>query len=547
MQMRGERQYLISEDPEQWYFDSSSDDSTLTQLVNGSGREEASYAFFGRINIDYKGKYLLQSNFRRDYSSKFGPDNRVGNFPSFSAGWKFSEEEFFRNLAFLSFGKLRYGWGKTGNAAIRDYAYYGTVSYQDHFSYSFTNTNTSYSGAAPDVLANEGIHWEEIVSQNIAFDLAFLNNRLSLTVEKFKRSNLGMLVTTTIPGYAGWTVRDPYQESGNVDPRPIDNIGKITNKGWEATIGWKDSYGKLKYSVDVNYTYVKNIASDLGPDSLRTTGSARGLAGDICRTQTGEEIGNFWGYKVDRLFQVSDLGVDDRGDTVITNQPYVMRSGRKVYAQRTARPGDFKFIDTDTSGTVNENDKVIIGNPFAKHLLGVSINLEYGIFDLSMFWQGAFGHQIFNAMKYYLYNNSGGFNWDADYVNDHYREKDVVARDAEGNVIATFPANTESGYPRLDPYNRNDNFGKISDFYIEDAGYLRLKNIQLGVKIPESLLGMAGLSDFRIYVGAVDLLTFTKYSGMDPEIYQEDPLTAGIDKAAYPHPRSFILGARVKF
>jgi TonB-linked SusC/RagA family outer membrane protein len=549
-QISGTRQSLLSEDPEQWYFDSSSDNASTSQFANGRGSESAGYSYIGRINLDYKGKYLLQSSFRRDYSSKFGPDNRVGNFPSFSAGWKFSEESFIRNnLPFLSFGKLRYGWGKTGNSNIRDYAYYATVSYQDVFSYSFENSGTALAqGAAPDVLANKAIHWEDIVSQNFGADLAFLNNRLSVTVERFERSNIGMLVPTTPPGYAGWTVRDLSQEGGNVDARPIENIGKITNKGWEFTAGWKDSYGKLKYSVDVNYTYVKNMASDLGPDSVRSTGTARGLGGTICRTETGEELGNFYGFQIEKLFQESDLGVNEKGDTIITNQPYItnMVSGAKVYAQRNARPGDFKFADTNNDSTLGNDDMVIIGNPFPKHLLGVSINFEYGIFNLSMFWQGTFGNDIFNAAKYYLFNNNGGFNWSADYVNDHYRGKNIVARDEDDNVIATFPANKNAEYPRLDPTNKNNNFDRVSSFYIEDGSYIRLKNIQLGVSLPRTWIGKVGLSEFKIYLAATNLLTFTKYSGMDPEIYQEDPLSAGIDKASYPHPRSFIIGTSIK-
>jgi hypothetical protein len=356
-----------------------------------------------------------------------------------------------------------------------------------------------------------------------------------------------MLVPTTIPGYAGWTVRDPSQESGGIDPRPIDNIGKITNKGWELTLGWKDSFGKLKYSVDINYTYVKNIATDLGPDSVRSTGGARGLAGFISQTETGEELGNFYGFKVERMFQDSDLGVDENGDTVITNQPYYTTgTGQIRYAQPDAQPGDFKFADVDTNGRINTNDRVIIGNPFAKHLLGVSMNFEYGIFDLSMFWQGAFGGKIFNATKYYLFNNNGGFNWSADYVDDHYRGKEIVARDEDGNAIATFPANKDAEYPRLDPYDDNNNFGRISSFYVEDGSYLRLKNVQLGIRLPQNWLNKVTLSDFRIYIGAVNLLTFTKYSGMDPEIYQEDALTAGIDKASYPQPRSVIIGTSIK-
>jgi hypothetical protein len=196
---------------------------------------------------------------------------------------------------------------------------------------------------------------------------------------------------------------------------------------------------------------------------------------------------------------------------------------------------------------VNNKDMVVIGNPFARHLLGINVKLEYGIIDLSIFLQGAFGYQNFNATKFYLYNNSGGFNWSSDYVNDHYRGEEIVARDADDNVIAVFPENKDSDNPRIDPRNDNNNFGRASSFYIEDAGYLRIKNIQLGVTLPDTWLEQARLSDLRLYIGAVNLLTFTKYSGMDPEIYQESPLDAGIDKAAYPQPRTFTFGARVKF
>jgi TonB-dependent starch-binding outer membrane protein SusC len=549
--MSARRQYLLTEAPEMWYFDASTDDTTRSQIIDlhGSGSKSAGYSYFGRMNLDYKGKYLFQFNIRRDYSSRFGPNNRAGNFPGMSLGWKFSEENFIKdNLSFLSFGKLRYAWGKAGINTIRDYAYFPTVSVQSTFSYSMDNTSTLASGAGPDVLVDKSIHWEEVVTQNIGIDLAFLSNRLNVTVDRFNKYNNGMLVATTVPGYAGWTVRDTYQESGGIDARPIVNIGNMSNKGWEFTVGWKSTAGKLSYSVDLNYTYVKNIAEDLGPDSVRVGGTAKGLSGNISRTATGGEIGDFWGFEVDRMFGADDAYTNAKGKLVVYNQPYTIKdNGDTVFAQASAQPGDFKFKDINGDGRVNNNDMKVLGNPFPKHLLGLNLNLQYGWFDLSMFWQGAFGNQIFNATKFYGYNNDGQYNWDANFAKDHYRLTDMEVKDGSDNVIATFPANTSAKYPRLDPSNSNGNFSKISSFYVEDGSYLRLKNIQLGITLPERWTNKIAINQVKFYVGARNLLTFTKYSGMDPEVSQSDPLVSGIDKAAYPQARAIIFGGSLKF
>jgi TonB-linked SusC/RagA family outer membrane protein len=551
MDMSARRQYLLTEAPEMWYFDASTDDTTRSQIVDlhGGGSKSAGYSYFGRMNFDYKGRYLLQFNIRRDYSSKFGPDNRAGNFPGVSLGWKFSEESFIKdNQTFLSFGKLRFAWGKAGINTIRDYAYFPTVSVQSTFSYSMDNSSTLSTGAGPDVLVDNSIHWEEVVTQDLGLDLAFLGNRLNVTIDKFNKHNNGMLVATTIPGFAGWTVRDVSQESGGVDARPIVNIGNMSNKGWEFTIGWKSTLGKFTYSADVNYTYVKNIAEDLGTDSVRVGGTAKGLSGNISRTETGEEIGNYWGFQVEKIFQAEDAVPGAKGKYVVVNQPFTLKpNGDTAYAQPTAQPGDYKFKDVTGDGKVNNEDMVVLGNPFPKHLLGVTINLQYGWFDFSMFWQGAFGNEIFNATKFYGFNNDGQYNWDVRFVNDHYRLNDVVAQDADGNVVATFPANTGAKYPRLDPSNANNNFSKVSSFYVENGSYLRLKNLQLGVTLPERWTSKVSISQLKIYVGARNLLTFTKYTGMDPEVSQSDPLVSGIDKAAYPQPRAIIFGGSVRF
>lgn len=547
LEMSGMRQYLLTEDPEMWYFNASTDDSTKTQIVTGTGSKSAGYSYFGRINLDYKGRYLFQANFRRDYSSKFGSNNRAGNFPGISLGWKFKEEEFLKDkLSFLSFGKLRYAYGVAGNSAIRDYAYYGTVGVLTSFQYSFNNSDLS-TGAGPDVLPNRSIHWEDIVTQNFGLDLGLFDNKLNLAVERFERHNIGMLIPVTLPGYAGWTVRDASQESANIDPRPIQNIGKISNTGWDISANFKNKIGKLNYEISVAYSNVKNIASDLGSDSIRQGGTFLNMT-NICRTETGGPIGSFYGYKVERIFQQSDMGTLPTGKLGVTNQPTSINDkGEITYAQPYALAGDFKFADLNGDGKITAADQTIIGNPNPKHTFSLNLNLDYGIFDLSMFWESSIGNQIFNAAKYYGLNQSGLYNWSAAYVNDHYRATDVVAKDSKGNIIDTYEANTEAKYPRLDPLNKNGNFDKVSDFYVEDGSYLRLKNIQLGVTIPAELTKKLSINELRIYVGAQNLLTFTKYSGMDPEVSRSDALVAGIDKASYPQARTILMGLTLKF
>jgi TonB-linked SusC/RagA family outer membrane protein len=545
--MSGRAQYLLTEDPEMWYFDASTD-TTRSQFPRGSGSMSAGYSYLGRINLNYKDRYLFQGNFRRDYSSKFGPNSKVGNFPGFSVGWKFSEETFIKNtLPFLTFGKLRYAFGRAGNNAVRDYAYYATIGVLDVFQYPFNNNTSMAVGAAPDVLPNKSIHWEDIETQNIGLDLWLIDNKISFTIERFLRHNIGMLVTTTMPGYAGWTVRDSYQESANVNPNPIENVGKITNKGWEISMSLKDNLGDLSYSFDFNYTYVLNIASDLGPDSIRWRGSFLGLS-NFSRTETGKEIGNFWGYKVDRLFNEEDVTIQENGTKIIENQPYwINNSGRKIYAQAFAQPGDFKFKDINGDGMINTDDMDVIGNPFPKNIFSLNMDFTYKRFDLTMFWYAALGHEIYNAAKYTQFNQSGQFNWSKDYYQNHYRSEAIDVKDENGVVVMTLPANTSAKYPRIDPINRNRNFDRVSDFYIENGSYLRLKNIQLGYTLPTHFLSKINLNGLRFYIGATNLLTFTKYTGMDPELSQADPLLAGLDKASYPQARTFTIGANIKF
>jgi hypothetical protein len=327
------------------------------------------------------------------------------------------------------------------------------------------------------------------------------------------------------------------------------NLGEISNKGYEFSIGWKDEIGKLRYDFNVNYTYVKNTCESLSTDSIRYGGSGvKGINGYITRTVVGEEIGEFYGYQVEGLFQAGDTGTFANGKKGIVKQPYSLNAkGDKVYAQPDALPGDFKFKDVNGDGKLTDADMVAIGNPNPHHLFGFTLNLEYGWFDFNMFWEGVYGNKVFNAAKWYGFNQDGGYNWNPDYINNHYREADVIAYDKNDKAVATFPANQSAKYPRLDPLNKNANFSKPSSFFIEDGSYIRLKSLQVGVNFPAKWFTKAQISGVRVYVGAQNLLTFTKYSGMEPEVPQTEPLVSGIDKAAYPLARMYTAGISVKF
>jgi len=532
----GTRYDLMGEQREMHYFGASLDagEFILTSLDND--QEVATDAYFGRINLDYKGRYLLTTNLRRDQNSKFGPDQRVGFFPSVSVGWKFSEEGFMKNQDVLSFGKLRAGWGRIGNSNFDPYVYYARVSAENVYGYPITNNNTAFeTGASPVGIVNYAIHWEEMEDYNIGLDLSFWNNRISLSGDYFSKNNIGMIIEVPTPDMAGTYQQSPGNEGG--PSVYVGNLGNVTNKGFEITAGFKGNTGDIKHNFDFNFTYVENEVGDIGGDTL-FTGSSYTFT-SMLFTAEGYPMGSLYGYQTDGLFgyddclrdENGDLVLDSRGSYIVVNQPtYVDDEGITQYAQPRAQPGDIRFVDVDGDGNITTDDRTILGNPNPKYLIGFSYDLEWKGIDFSMFWQGAFGHQNFLVNKVWMYNTNGRYNWCVDALN------------------AWSDDNQDATLYRLNPYDENENV-RLSDFYVEDAGYLRLKNIQIGYTLPREWTEKVGIEKFRAYIGARDLLTITKYPGLDPEIYTDryDPLTNGIDVSTYPRPRVFIFGFNVIF
>lgn len=552
LNMSGTRKDIIDLPAEMRYFDAARDNASVDQFVRGgaSDNESSTYAYFGRLNYDYKGKYLATFNYRKDYSSRFGPENRSGVFPSYSFGWKFSEEEFMKSVQFLSFGKVRYGWGKTGANAPGIYSYYATVvPSQGALRYEY-DTTTFSEGSAPVKVANRAIQWESMIMTSVGLDLGFFNNKLNITADYFNRHSEKMFLYKDLPAPVGvyQFLSDQTQLGG--EARPLVNAGTMLNKGFEFSIGYKKAEGELKSSFDLNITFASNEMTEVGADSIAYGRIGVNLANFVINKK-GNPVAQFYGLKTNGIFTEKDAAtriVGGNSQVYVWNQPYTINAttGDTVFAQPSAKPGDLRYVDMNGDGRINDQDKVMIGNPSPKFTFGFSCNFEYKNFDLNLFFQGSYGNKIFNGSKFYLMGQDVAGNYMTSQLNQ-YRSP---VRNAAGELVD--PGNTNTSLFRLDPRGQNGNLTRVSDIYVEDGSYVRLKSIQLGYTIPKSICSKFGVESLRFYVGAKNLLTFTNYTGFDPEIGNNDitgnSLLLGIDKGGvYPQPRVFLAGVNLKF
>lgn len=525
--------------------------SDLGQLF-GKPTEISGYAYFGRLGYDYAGIFLLQANIRRDYSSKFGPNNRVGTFPAVSAGIKFSEFAFIKNLNIIDFGKIRAGYGETGNSDIQPFLYINSFGSLSMNNYPFGGT--TQQGAGLLTAANPDLKWETVVTENFGIDLGLLKNRLNFSFDYFIRKNKDMLLHQSVPLTVGYYVSDPGQELGdaNLDTRPMVNYGTLNNRGFETMLGFKHTTGEFTFGVNLNLTHAVTTIDDIG-DPLYA-GSGRGHA-NVCKTENGEPISAFTGYKTDGIYQESEFvwyknragkwaycAPDEKGGNLITGTDLAGNTVEYHVLNMTAEPGGMRYMNTNNDSTINSLDKVKIGDPNPNFVYGLNLNAEYRNFDFSLFFQGSQGNDIFNMLKVNLYNgDNGGLNWSPELI-DAY-------------VPAIWNTSDKNAYPMIETEAKNVNTGKpkmdadlsSSDFYVEDGSYLRLKNIQLGYTLPVSLTSKVNIDKLRIYIGAKNLLTFTKYTGFDPEVGETTLLERGFDRGTYPQSKMYIVGLNLSF
>jgi TonB-dependent starch-binding outer membrane protein SusC len=522
--------------PEYQYIDATlRSEGSLYYKPGGSYGHGSKYGYFGRINYQYNNMFLAQFTYRYDGSTNFGPGHRFGSFPAFSAGFKFSELGVVKdNLTSLSFGKLRFGWGKTGNDGIPGNKFYSLVGASAEYGYPFGQTGTP--GGIALAPGNRELHWESITTYNYGLDLNFFNDRLSATVDYFHKNTTGMLLSMNLPLIAG-----RYGFDGT-DGKYTDHIGSLSNNGFELAVGYKNNIGDLHYSVDLNFTKIVSKLQDL----IDTLTLPDWESNPRAILRNGDVPGAFWGYQTDGIFREEDAEtivdpVTGRERYVVTNQPYTINptTGAITYLQNNAKPGDVRFIDTNGDGLLNDQDKVVIGDPNPDFTYGFTINLEYKGFDLNCFLQGSYGNDIFNNNKSGWYNSNGLGNWVKDAQNA-YRSP---VYDEEGNMID--PGNTTSNQFRL--YGSTSDNYRMSDWYVEDGSYLRLKSVQIGYTLPETFTQKFKIEKLKIYVGGKNLITWTKYSGLDPEMGGNDPTYFGVDGGSYPQPKMYNAGINVSF
>ncbi|NMM49280.1 SusC/RagA family TonB-linked outer membrane protein [Marinigracilibium pacificum] len=459
-------------------------------------------SYFARAVYSYKSKYLLTATVRRDGSSKFPEENRWGTFPSFSAGWNVDRESFFPESKIISGLKIRGGWGEVGNQEpIQPYAFYSVLS--PGWQYAFDNNSPS-QGYAPTFIPSESITWEVSRMSNVGLDFYFLDNRLSLSTEYYIKDTKDLLVDSRFvpaPVFAGAQA-------------PTSNAGAMTNKGLEITLDFKQKFKSFSFNVGGNIAFITNEVTAIGAAN-NIQGAAYEAKTQIPATRTvvGGEFGAFYGLKSQGIFQSAEE-VDAHG------------------AQPTAQPGDVKWLDHNNDGEITIEDAVLLGSPIPDFTYGFYLNVEFKNFDFSASFLGSQGNEIANIMTYY------------------YRGSDVI----DNNLLKSRVENAWTGpgstntEPRLtESVTQNDWF---SDRYIEDGSFLRLRNVQLGYTLPSQVTSKIKLSRVRFYLSADNLLTFTDYSGFDPEVglaFNGDPFGNGVDLGNYPQPRTIIFGTNIKF
>ena len=498
--------------PNDWthaYVDNMLDVGTATATGSTWG-DSGLVSFFGRINYDYKEKYLLSLILRHDGSSNFMTGNRWGTFPSVSAGWVLTNEPWMEGArGTLDFFKIRASWGQNGNCNVSTFQYLATVAVNDASGYSFgtgSGSHTTYQpGAYADKLANEDITWETSEQIDVGFDARLFNSRLNINFDWYRKDTKDWLVNAPVMGHFGADA-------------PYINGGDVRNQGVELALGWNDSVGSdFSYNISVNGAYNHNEVTRIANEEGIIHGESSVVQGiaEIYRAQVGYPIGYFWAYKTDGVFQ-NQAEIDE------------WTAAGKPTMRETAIPGDLKFVDYNGDGVLDDNDKTMVGDPNPDFTAGVNISFYFKGFDLSMSGYGQFGQQIFRA--YRRYTDSQWNNYTTE-VYDYWH--------GEG---------TSNRYPRLTA-GTDLNFMNNSDIFIEDADFFRFQTVTFGYDF-KRLFKNAPFGQCRLYVQGQNLWTITNYKGMDPEVGTSsgfDSWASGIDLGYYPQPRTLLVGLNLKF
>jgi TonB-linked SusC/RagA family outer membrane protein len=442
---------------------------------------------FTRINYDYDDKYLFSFTGRRDGSTSFGKNNKFAFFPSASLGWIISHENFFQSSA-VSFLKIRGSYGSVGNDNISPQ--FATISTFPKYTFD----GNIVSGSTLQSIPNDDVTWENQVQYNVGVDARFIDSKINLTAEYFKKTVDDLLFNPTLSLYLG------------TPEYPTANIGSTESSGYEISLGYNDTYGDdFNLNTNVNFTTIENKVTAINNGDKFIDGAGYGIPyTTLTRFEEGYAPFYFYGYKTDGIFQ---------------NQSEI--DGHAT--QNGAAPGDIRYVDVNEDGVVDGEDRTQIGDPYADFMIGWNLALNYKNFDFNAFVYASVGGDVYRAYE---------------------RNLNYTNRFA-GTLDRWTGEGTSNSEPRVTFVDTNNN-RRVSDRYVEDGSYVRLKNIQLGYTLPENLYETSGFSNVRFYVQVKNAVTFTDYSGYDPEI-SSGVSDTGIDRGSYPQPRVWSMGVNVKF
>ncbi|WP_057940284.1 SusC/RagA family TonB-linked outer membrane protein [Algoriphagus resistens] len=453
--------------------------------------EHSLQSFFGRVSYDFDRKYLVEANVRADGSSRFGKDNRYAYFPSASVGWRFSDEGLFDQSAFLDDGKLRFSVGQTGNEAIGNYTSQGEFSVGTNY--------LDYSGASPSVMPNSGLTWETTTQYNAGIDLSFWEGRLALTGDAYIKNTSDLLYNVPIPRETGFDFI-------------TQNIGMIQNKGVEILLASRNLVGgDFNWNTSVNISSNSNIVKEL-PESLLTNGFIQNGAFHIL--QEGYPIGTFYGWQFDGVYARDEDNVGG-----ITNG-----SQGPVYSG-----GDPIWEDLNGDNVIDQSDRQIIGNATPDFYGGITNDFSYKNFSLNVFFQFSYGNEIYSEINHQ--RNS--------IVRYNNLSTDALNRWREQGDITDYPKPVQD-----DPLQSDS---RIQSRWVEDGSYIKLKNVSLRYSLPFDVVDRIGFSRLDAYITGTNLITWTDYTGFDPDVSSYSGLRLGVDEGSYPQSRTVILGLTIGF
>lgn len=494
---------LIFEDLDHaWLSNALNKNSAGITIGGGPNDADRRLSYFGRLNYNYKEKYLINATFRADGSSRFAAQNRWGYFPSVSAGWVVTNESFLEGQrGWLDFLKVRASWGQVGNQNIAAFQYLSPITF-DKVNYIFGDKEGVLTpGAYPSRLGNPNVRWETSEQTDLGFDATLLKGKLSVNFDWYKKTTKDWLISAPILATAGALP-------------PFINGGNVKNSGVELAVSYKSHIDDFNYSIGINGAYNKNEVGKIPTADGIIHGSTNQLydnSSEFYRAENGFPIGYFWGLKTAGIFQ----NVDE-----VTN--YRAPNGKII--QPSAAPGDVRYVDQNGDGIIDNLDRGMIGKPNPDYTFGINLAADYKGFDFSVVASGVKGNDIVQSYR----NQSGQYG--------NYTTRILDRWHGEG---------TSNTIPRVTDDNRN--WTSFSDLYLQKGDYLRISNVTIGYDFGK-VLKKSYLKQLRLYAAALNVYTFTKYDGMDPEIgYGTEGFASGIDIGYYPRPRTFMFGANLRF